>query len=432
MTETDAKLSLKLLVDKKANKVGKDFVDFLFNLLSLPVDAVVRLITNATMVGCVGNLCQSIEDLNPTYMQPHQNKDLLSKPHLASVKGLVTYMVTDDLSVSPMSMISGVNLLNKFNFKDFGALEERMVEFGINEGIELLKASLLSKDALAAFLLPKQVEILLVDAKRNKVVFAEAGKDFVDFLLNLLALPVGTVTRLLSKSTMVGCIANLYDSLEKLDGSYLQPNQNKDSLLKPTVPTQVTNPNFLLAEKPEDQKLYFCQSHPGYVSDIRNSVCSNCRSQGYGDRDLNQEVKFVVTNCSTSTDRSTSDQGGYVKGLVAYMVTDDLSVSPMSMVSGVGLLNKLNIKDFSVLKERVVEFGISQGVELLKASLLSNNALTAVFLLNQEEPNFGINNDDDFAMNGDDNDGDVDDHNLQVMDILNKCYTRSPPPGFRT
>jgi hypothetical protein len=31
-----------------------------------------------------------------------------------------------------MSMISGVAQLNKFNVRDFGALEERMAEFGIN------------------------------------------------------------------------------------------------------------------------------------------------------------------------------------------------------------------------------------------------------------------------------------------------------------
>jgi hypothetical protein len=76
---------------------------------------------------------------------------------------------------------------------------------------------------------------------------------------------------------------------------------------------------------------------------------------------MNQKVEFVGTNVSASTDTSASDQaGGYVKGLVTYMVTDDLSVSPMSMVSVVGLLNKIEIKDFSVLEEKVVEFGIDE------------------------------------------------------------------------
>ncbi|KAJ6900458.1 hypothetical protein NC652_026543 [Populus alba x Populus x berolinensis] len=251
---------------------------------------------------------------------------------------------------------------------------------------------------------------LLIDSKHNRVVFAEAGKDFVDFLLSLLALPLGTVIRLLTKSTTIGCISSLYGSLEKLDESYLQPNQNKDSILKPTIATQVTNRNFLLPDtrKPENRKLYYCSSHPGYVSDIKNSVCSHCRiSQGFGfgarssscasssyifsssssssssacSCSMSQEVKFVGTNVSASTDTPASDQaGGYVKGLVTYMVTDDLSVSPLSMVSVVGLLNKIEIKDFSLLEEKVVEFGIKEGLELLKASLLSKGALTAAFL----------------------------------------------------
>ncbi|KAJ6772836.1 hypothetical protein OIU74_018950 [Salix koriyanagi] len=241
---------------------------------------------------------------------------------------------------------------------------------------------------------------LLIDSKHNKVVFAEAGKDFVDFLLNLLALPLGTVIQLITKSAMTGCVVNLYGSLEKLDQSYLQPNQNKDSILNPIITTQVTHPNFLLPDtnrKPENQKLYYCPQHPGFVSDIQNSVCSQCRPCGSplfgfsssspisGRAYLSEEVKFAVTNDSTSTDTATSDQGGYVKGLVTYTVTDDLSVSPMSMVSVVGLLNKFNIKDFGVLKEKVVEFGIDEGIELLKASLFSKDALTAVFLLKDRD-----------------------------------------------
>jgi len=62
---------------------------------------------------------------------------------------------------------------------------------------------------------------LLIDTNRNQVVFAEAGKDFVDFLLHLLSLPAGRVVRLIKKSAMTGCITNLYESLESLNESYL-------------------------------------------------------------------------------------------------------------------------------------------------------------------------------------------------------------------
>lgn len=34
-----------------------------------------------------------------------------------------------------------------------------------------------------------------IDTPNNEVLFAEAGKGFVDFLFNLLALPVGTVNK---------------------------------------------------------------------------------------------------------------------------------------------------------------------------------------------------------------------------------------------
>ncbi|CAN1269325.1 hypothetical protein LINPERPRIM_LOCUS13544 [Linum perenne] len=55
---------------------------------------------------------------------------------------------------------------------------------------------------------------LLVDKKGNRVLFAEAGKEFVDFLFTLLSFPLGTVIRLLSKNQMVGCLGSLYQSIE--------------------------------------------------------------------------------------------------------------------------------------------------------------------------------------------------------------------------
>ncbi|WMV35339.1 hypothetical protein MTR67_028724 [Solanum verrucosum] len=39
------------------------------------------------------------------------------------VKEAVTYMVTDDLVVKPMSPISSITLLNKFNVKNVGVLQ---------------------------------------------------------------------------------------------------------------------------------------------------------------------------------------------------------------------------------------------------------------------------------------------------------------------
>ncbi|CAK9163216.1 unnamed protein product [Ilex paraguariensis] len=49
------------------------------------------------------------------------------------VKGLVTYLVADDLVIQPMSTISCINVLKKFNAKEVGSLEERVVDLGMDE-----------------------------------------------------------------------------------------------------------------------------------------------------------------------------------------------------------------------------------------------------------------------------------------------------------
>ncbi|KAF7133039.1 hypothetical protein RHSIM_Rhsim09G0160900 [Rhododendron simsii] len=53
------------------------------------------------------------------------------------VKGVLTYMVMDNLVVTPMSTISGITLLNKFDVKEVGALEKRVVDMGMPEGLRI-------------------------------------------------------------------------------------------------------------------------------------------------------------------------------------------------------------------------------------------------------------------------------------------------------
>ncbi|CAN4100417.1 unnamed protein product [Withania somnifera] len=164
------------------------------------------------MSGCLTNLYESIENLNDTYIQSKQCKDVLLKPKsslgissipflllnnttpikrtfygcsysysharvsddpnaiypdcgintlsrkleyiappqgvkepMAATKGFVkefvTYMVMDDLVVKPMSTVSSITLLNKFNVKDVGVLQEKVV-------LKLLEESFESKSVL--------------------------------------------------------------------------------------------------------------------------------------------------------------------------------------------------------------------------------------------------------------------------------------------
>ncbi|XWS07824.1 hypothetical protein CRYUN_Cryun41cG0025200 [Craigia yunnanensis] len=111
---------------------------------------------------------------------------------------------------------------------------------------------------------------LLIDKRVNKVLFAEAGKEFVDFMFNLLSLPLGTIIRLLKRANMVGSIGNLYQSLENLDEAYLQHNQYKNLLLKPNMPHFVTGIPLMFpdtGQDPAERKFYNCYLRPSSFCD---------------------------------------------------------------------------------------------------------------------------------------------------------------------
>ncbi|KAF3685582.1 putative 60S ribosomal protein L34-like [Capsicum annuum] len=61
---------------------------------------------------------------------PVMNQSAVAAATKGFVKDVVTDMVTDDLVVKPMSTISSIALLNKFNVKDVSA-----VNFGMEEAL---------------------------------------------------------------------------------------------------------------------------------------------------------------------------------------------------------------------------------------------------------------------------------------------------------
>ena len=54
----------------------------------------------------------------------------------------------------------------------------------------------------------------------NQVLFAEAGKEFVEFFFNVLRLTVGTLTTLLKPNVMFGHLGNIHDSIINLRPSF--------------------------------------------------------------------------------------------------------------------------------------------------------------------------------------------------------------------
>lgn len=89
------------------------------------------------------------------------------------------------------------------------------------------------KEGLSA---PKLQLKLLVDQHSNRVLFAEAGKETLDFLLGLLRIPLGLVVHLLTGEQIPGSFTSIYSSIQNLDESYWMLS-DRDVLLKPTLPT---------------------------------------------------------------------------------------------------------------------------------------------------------------------------------------------------
>ncbi|XP_071729065.1 uncharacterized protein [Rutidosis leptorrhynchoides] len=219
---------------------------------------------------------------------------------------------------------------------------------------------------------------LLIDLKQQRVLFAEANKDCVDFLFSLLTLPIGAVMRLLDDKKTNGGLTNLYRSVSNLNNDYICCNQQKDVLLKPKVSLPFVSHIVPLlpieewsvappkAPTPTPGVTYYkcgsCKSNHSY---LRQGSCLNCSSP--------------LSTVYNSYVLQTAEEG-FVKGLVTYMVMDDLGVFPMSNISTLTLLNKFNVKDLGSLEEKVVQIGMDEGLELLKHSLSSNTVLTDVFL----------------------------------------------------
>uniref|UniRef100_A0ACD5VB52 Uncharacterized protein n=1 Tax=Avena sativa TaxID=4498 RepID=A0ACD5VB52_AVESA len=228
---------------------------------------------------------------------------------------------------------------------------------------------------------------LLIDTKARRVLFAEANKVVVDFLFSLLALPVGTAVRLLGADSMVGSAGHLYASVARLDGAYVLPGADLDALLRPGVSSQAAASNTSLlrlqgtSSAPSNRFFWCGQKHSGgyssyarrdynYVTDASGTKCPSC----------GKPMTDAIYWAQPDSGQAAAGTKGFVQGVVTYTVTDNLTVTPMSSISSITLLNSLGVRDFGALQEKTVRLGSTAGLAILKASLKSKTVLTDVFL----------------------------------------------------
>jgi len=184
---------------------------------------------------------------------------------------------------------------------------------------------------------------LMVDSRTNEVVFAEADKCFVDFLCDILSMPVNTMVKVLKDgATVLGSLSNIYKSIEALGQDYIMPS-TKDSVLKPKGIVCV--PLLSVSEAPPTLDFYGCS----YCSNrcfthSPDELCS-CGRTVY-----KLSYRYVKPKASV---KATSDTGnGHVREVVKYMVLDNLEVKPLTMAH-----IKCHVEDIASFEERDVEVG---------------------------------------------------------------------------
>jgi hypothetical protein len=164
---------------------------------------------------------------------------------------------------------------------------------------------------------------LLVDEESNKVIFAEAGKDFVDILCSFLTFPLGTITRLVQKNSntgpvTIGCLNTLYQSMAVLDKECTKTETSKEMLLQPSYSLEdYCSYLKLIIDDSQPTKYYICKNFYGCHNSYALStspICDVCGTH------LDPVVSLKKQFCN-----------GFLNDGATFVITDDLRVIPNSM-----------------------------------------------------------------------------------------------------
>jgi hypothetical protein len=109
----------------------------------------------------------------------------------------------------------------------------------------------------------KAISLKLVNSNSRKVLFAGAEKEFVDFLFELIQIPIGSIMGLLWNHGMArpGSLSRVYESIQNLNPTCL--HQTKEELLmpEPVFPSNTHPPPLLLNFVPPDQATTSVENH---------------------------------------------------------------------------------------------------------------------------------------------------------------------------
>ncbi|XP_073137094.1 uncharacterized protein [Henckelia pumila] len=312
-----------------------------------------------------------------------------------------SFLLTDDLQILANTSASIFQILKQNGIEDTGVLVEKTLIFWLKEIMELLKHSLVSKTpvtdtvrcnispaptlrkrkrpvasstsapapAPAPDALPetqaskhsssgsKRITVkALVQKSTNRILFAQAWQDFIDFLFSLLAIPLGTVQFLLGSNNCLGSINNLYRSISNLESmKYMKNREIISRLLEPQIP-----PHYLSSYQIFSLSQQTFQTLHRYYDISTFKLSSSPPSH-------RREYPMKVID--------PKGRDSFVKGPAMFTVTDDLLVVTPPSTSIISTLNQMKVS-VSDVEEREIDIGMAEALSILKASLTSTCALT--------------------------------------------------------
>ncbi|KAL6652114.1 hypothetical protein ACP70R_011039 [Stipagrostis hirtigluma subsp. patula] len=213
---------------------------------------------------------------------------------------------------------------------------------------------------------------LFIDEEKQRVLFAESDKEFVDVVFSFLTLPLGSIVRVLGKQSEVGCLDEIYKSVENLSIDHFQTKACKTMLLRPLnaaasecdrlkVKVDDTNPRAIYV-CPNSS----CQISCSYCS-VYDAVCKSCGCSLY--------LKEVPLNAAVGN----SEDVFFVQNGMKLIVTDDLHVYPASTSIVLSLLDKFGLQEEDNIEEKNLELNSNKITSLLKRVLLSKQPLTGLY-----------------------------------------------------
>ncbi|KAJ7950201.1 DUF674 family protein [Quillaja saponaria] len=209
---------------------------------------------------------------------------------------------------------------------------------------------------------------VLVDKEKRRVVAAEATMNFVDILFGFLALPMGTIVRLVEAEqgqhpAVIGCMNNLYNSVEKLGDEVFVNDVRKQMLIRPHNPCDSLCRKLKInVDDSEDVEFYVCISC-NYYSTFPNEICTCGQPM----------IKRKMADHNPGN-------GVFLRGSPLFLIFDDLKIIPSTPGRSTKLFLQHGYKDLSHLLDINISVGFKEINSLLKYALTSKHPLTSLFL----------------------------------------------------